>query len=146
MRVSSILASLPLLVAVASCGGGGDVAGDVTGFAVLPPSFTWTARFCPDGVGDAVSIHTINGGRPPFRVRTQSPDIQPGLVDANNEFVDPPSNMFNGEGDLVLNSKDPKFALRSTLPCRASLSVVVLDYHSKTASVGISVVAPTTVP
>lgn len=122
------------------------MAGDVTGFTVFPSSFAWTATVCPDGVGDAVSIHTINGGQPPFRVRTQSPDIQVGLVAANNEFQEPSVGLINAQGDLVLTGKDPKFAVRSTLACASSLSVLVLDYHSKTVSVGISVAAPAVTP
>lgn len=88
---------------------------------------------------NAVSVHTINGGKAPFRVRSQS-GMDVGLVGVNNEFLDPSLSMINAEGDLVLTGKDPKFAVRSTLECGSDLSIIVLDHFSKTALVSIKVV------
>lgn len=138
MQLRLIQWSLGALLAsvLAACGGGGDEAGDVTGFSVLEPSMTWTAASCPAGVVDAVSIHTINGGQPPFRVRASVDGLEVGLTNASNEFVPAP---LNAEGDLVLTGKDPKFAIRTTLPCPSDVTVRIFDYHSRTTAVSIKV-------
>lgn len=141
-KIKTILVSFPLLAALVACGGGGDVAGDVATFSVFPSEVTWTPTTCPAlGVSGAVSIHTINGGKPPFRVRSQIPGIDVGLVDASNQFVVPGAGMLNGEGDLVLSGKDPKFAVRSEAPCGSDRGVLVLDYFSNAVSVSIKVEA-----
>jgi hypothetical protein len=137
-RLRHLVSTLPLLLLIASCGGGGDVSADVSTFSVKPSEFVWLAN-CPEGgVEDAVSIHTVNGGRSPFRIRSQTPGIDVGLVDESNGFVDPAPSMIN-RGDLVLTGKDPKFALRSTLACGSSLSVLVLDDSSRVVEVNIRV-------
>ena len=129
----------PLLLALTACGGGGDNAGDVSTFSVVPAGFTWTrAATCPDmtpGGGD--SIHTINGGQAPFRVRSAN-GLTVGLASAANAWVAPPAGMLNAEGDLVLTGKDPKFAIRASLGCPSEVSVIVLDYHSKRVAVTIT--------
>lgn len=128
----------PVVFALASCGGGGDVAGDVATFSVLPSSSTLDATCPGGGVENRISIHTINGGKPPFRVRSQTKFIEVGLVNSDREFVEPsPSMLVNG--DMVLAGKDPQFALRSTLGCGSAPLVLVLDYFSKIASVTLTV-------
>ena len=133
------LFSLPLLFALTACGGGGDVAGDVATFSAIPSGFTWTTA-CPDGGGGgvvgAVSIHTINGGQPPFRLRSTVAGLEVGLVSPDNQFV---AGVLNSEGDLVLDGKDPKFAVRASLGCDSDVSVTVLDYHSNPIQVSIKV-------
>jgi len=130
------LFSLPLLLALTACGGGGDVAGDVATFSAIPSSFTWGA-VCPGGgVAGAVSIHTINGGQPPFRLRSAVDGLEVGLASADNQFV---AGVLNSDGDLVLEGKDPKFAVRATLGCDSDVSVTVLDYHSNPVQVSIKV-------
>jgi len=138
-KIKTVLVSFPLLAALAACGGGGDVAADTATFSVLPSQVTWTTDDCPGGVSGATTVHTINGGKPPFRVRSQFSGIEVGLADSANQFVVPSAATFNGEGDLVLNGKDPKFAVRATVPCESDRGVVVLDYFSKAVSVSIKV-------
>lgn len=84
------------------------------------------------------SIHTINGGQPPFRVRATVAGLTVGLASAANAWVAPPAGMLNAEGDLVLTGKDPKFAIRASLGCPSEVSVIVLDYHSKRVAVTIT--------
>jgi hypothetical protein len=140
--VRTIFVSFPLSAVLAACGGGGGDAGDIGSFSVLPSSFTWVAPSCPAGVIDAVSIHTINGGKSPFRVRSQTTGIEVGLVSPTNNFVQPDPSNFNG-GDLVLTGKDPQFAVRSTLSCADKPNVLVLDDFSQVVEVSVTVeVAP----
>lgn len=131
-----------LVAGLSACGGGGDQAGDVADFAILPSSMTYTD--CVGGVDAQVSIHTINGGLEPFRVRVTVQGLELGLTNANNEFVEPPASAFNSEGDLVLTGRDPKFAVRATLACSSSVDVVVLDNYSESATVSIKTEAPAT--
>lgn len=139
-RMKTLFLNLLLIVVLAACGGGGDVAADVKSISVLPSGFNWTTDCSNgEGVAAAVSIHTINGGKPPFRLRSVVRGLEVGLVDANNQFVAPGSNVLNSEGDLILSGKDPKFAIRSTLSCDSDVSVLVLDYFSNTAVVNITV-------
>lgn len=136
------LFSLPLLLALTACGGGGDVAGDVATFSAIPSEFTWSTA-CPDGGGGgvvgAVSIHIINGGRPPFTLISSVSGLEVGLVSPDNQFLVPPSSMLNSAGDLVLDGKDPKFAVRASLGCDSDVSVTVLGDDSRSASVSIKV-------
>lgn len=136
------LFSLPLLFALTACGGGGDVAGDVATFSAIPSEFNWSTT-CPDGggggVAGAVSLHIINGGQPPFRLSSSiGGGLEIGLVE-NDQFVPPTPSMFNSDGYLVLDGKDPRFAVRATLGCKSDVGVTVLDYHSKVANVSIKV-------
>lgn len=127
-----------LVAGLAACGGGGDEAGDVDSMSVLPDSFTWKTSSCPGGVADAVSVHTINGGLAPFRIRSTVSGLEVGLTNANNEFV---AASKNAEGDLVLEGRDPKFSIRANLPCESDVSVTVLDNYSNSTSVSIKVEA-----
>ena len=130
--------SLAMAAAIlCGCGGGGDVAGDVSGMSLLPSSIKMKC------VGDDKSVmlagvHSINGGQPPFRVRSHVPGVEIGYAAADNTFVAPPASAFNAEGDLVISGKDPKFAVRYLgLVCGGGASeaaVTVLDYHSATVS------------
>lgn len=130
-------------IAAGSCVDGlrrwGGAPGDVATFAVLPSSFTWTtgtATSCT-GVAGAVSVHTINGGAAPFRVRATVIGLEIGLADDNNQFV----RVDLTGGDLVLTGRDPKFAVRTSLPCPSDVTVNVFDNFSRPASVSIKVEA-----
>lgn len=125
-----------LVAGLSACGGGGDEAGDVDTMTVLPSSFTWATSSCPAGVAGEVSVHTINGGLAPFRIRSTVAGLEVGLTNANNEFV---AATKNADGDLVLEGRDPKFSIRTTLPCNSDVSVTVLDNYSTPFSVSIKV-------
>lgn len=124
--------------ALSGCGGGGGDAGDVTTFAVSPASFTWnTGAACPgSGVANADSVHTIIGGDAPFRIRSTVSGLQVGFANSNNEFVPAP---LNGDGDLILEGQDPKFAIRTSLSCGSDVQVLVLDRFSRNVAVSIKV-------
>lgn len=130
-----------LVAGLAACGGGGDEAGDVETMNVLPPGVTHLADSCPAGVADRVSVHTINGGLAPFRIRSTVAGLEVGLTNANNEFV---AATKNAEGDLVLEGRDPKFSIRANLACGNDVSVTVLDNYSNAVSVSIKVEASDT--
>lgn len=132
------IGAVMLVAGLAACGGGGDEAGDVDSMTILPSGFTWKSDTCPAGVTDAVTVHTINGGRSPFRIRSTVQGLEVGLTNANNEFV---AASKNAEGDLVLDGRDPKFSIRANLPCESDVSVTVLDNYSNSASVSIKVEA-----
>lgn len=135
-RMKAVFLGLPLVAALTACGGGGGAAGDVATFAVLPSSSTYTVTTCAGGgVAGAVSVHTINGGAAPFRVRGTA-ELVVGLASASNDFV---PALLNADGDLVLNGRDPKFAVRATLACPSDVSVYVFDNFSRSAAVSIKV-------
>lgn len=131
------LIGLTVALVLSGCGGGGDVAGDVSAMSIIPSEYSGKCSTGQTGISFDVT-HTINGGRPPFRVRTHSEWVQVGYADPKtNAFVAAPESAFNSEGDLTLTGKDPKFAVRYLgLACGATAeaSVTVLDYHSKTVS------------
>jgi hypothetical protein len=108
----------------------------VTGFNVSPSEFTWTTTCPGGGVSNAVSIHSIIGGRQPFRIRSTVAGLEVGFANASNGFVVAPRD---ANGDMVLTGQDPKFAIRTSLPCDSDVSVIVLDQFSNNVSVSIAV-------
>lgn len=138
MKIAKCLSASSLVFLLSACGGGSPEA-DVASFSIIPSDFTHFTT-CPVGGGggvvDAVSIHTINGGLQPFRLRVTVSGLEVGLTNANNEFV---PTTRNSEGDVILFGRDPKFAVRANLGCGSSVSVDVLDNTSTPASVTIKV-------
>ncbi|MCU0925824.1 MAG: hypothetical protein MUF44_07235 [Hydrogenophaga sp.] len=123
-------------LALSGCGGGGGAAGDVGAMSVSPNGFTWKATSCPGGVANAESIHSIIGGREPFRVRSTVAGLVVGFADRNNQFV---AAQRDANGDMILTGQDPRFVIRTTLPCESEVSVIVLDAFSNNVSVSITV-------
>ena len=133
MKFTNVLGVVLVSLVVAGCGGGD--AQDATGFIVNP---TEVAYKCVPG-RSGLSIHTISGGREPFRVRTTttSTNLLIGLADSNNEFV--PATL-NPEGDLILKGRDPKFAVLTDLSsCGSKVSIQVIDDTSAFVFVEIEV-------
>ncbi len=131
-RVALILSAFSLT----ACGGGGDVAGDVGVMSVLPSSYSDTCSLTDTSLNYEV-VHSINGGQPPFRIRTHLANVSVGYASSDNLFVTAPASAFNSDGDLVLSGKDPKFAVRYlglTCGATAEAAVTVFDYHSNTVS------------
>lgn len=124
--VGRSLAGLVSIVALASCGGGGDIAGDATEFSVSPAEFKRTVTAdanggCSKAVGGPVTF-TIIGGQAPFRIVNASPH---GLTVDKTEA----------------SGKDPKFTVTPAGACGDPFIITVLDYHSRVATVEVSVEA-----
>ena len=121
------LTSVLLVATLASCGGGGDVAGDSEDFAVFPSEVkfednaarTTNTESCV-GVAGAKTVVTIVGGQPPFRIVNTFP-----------QYVAVDKTEASG--------KDPKFVVTLTGSCGDPLTILVLDYHSKSASVAFTI-------
>lgn len=113
--------------ALVSCGGGGDIAGDTDEFSVAPDAVKFTDKkkrttnvdSCIGVRGDR-TVFTIVGGQSPFRIINSSPQYM--SVDKTE-----------------VSGKDPKFTVTMTGSCGDPLTILVLDYHSRSTSVEISV-------
>lgn len=122
-----LMGGAAVMVALASCGGGGDIAGDSSEFGVFPDQVGFTdnevrttnTNSCI-GVRGARTVFTIVGGQAPFRI-----------VNPNPEYLTVDKTEATG--------KDPKFTMTLTGGCGDPLTILVLDYHSRTASVEITV-------
>ena len=121
-----VLGSLAALSFLASCGGGGDMAGDSADFAVAPKEYK--LKVGPDANGGCSLaaetqpvVFTIIGGQAPFRIINSTPE---GLLVDKTEAT----------------GKDPKFSVRfgSSGLCVKPGVITVLDYHSKVASVELT--------
>lgn len=101
------LVGLASVVVLASCGGGGDIAGDVSTFSVSPKEISIG---CPPDLEP--TYVTIIGGVPPFRIINSWPDAM--KVDKTEA-----------------TGKDPVFSVTATgRSCVNPGSITVLDYHS----------------
>ena len=104
---------------LASCGGGGPVAGDTEGFSVFPDETTLKTSACGTA-GGFDSVVTINGGQPPFRIVNSSPQYI--TVDRSE-----------------VTGKDPKLRVSTLRGCGEDLAVTVIDFHSRTAVYTVSI-------
>lgn len=115
-----------LLLALTSCGGGGDVAGDSAEFAVSPKENTLklgAGASCSDASQVPPVVVTIIGGQPPYRIVNSSPEA---LVVDKTEAT----------------GKDPQFRVsyyKNAVVCVNPGTITVLDYHSQVASFEYSV-------
>lgn len=110
-------AALFMLASLASCGGGGDIAGDSSEFAVSPEKGTLTITSvvendCTGAAGDPGTVVTIVGGQAPFRIVNSDP----ARVSVDKTEV---------------TGKDPKFTARATGYACGEVVITVLDYHSQ---------------
>ena len=112
---------------LASCGGGGDVAGDQSDFLVSPSELKRSIASdasnpgCSNAVKTKPVVFTIIGGQPPFRLISSHPDIV--VVDKTEA-----------------TGKDPRFTVSFTnsVRCVNPATITVLDYHSRLATVEIT--------
>ena len=132
MRGIKTLIAVVSSAVLASCGGGGDNAGDFAAFSVIPSETTFTTDDADCTANDLFTSgsvqYIINGGTPPFRVVTDAP----GTVRVSS---------------TTLSGKDPVFTMRySGSACEGTYLITVLDYHSRAISITINVdpEAPTT--
>ena len=110
---------------LASCGGGGDIAGDSTEFSVSPKDVKLTVVSatkgdCSSASSSAATVFTIIGGQAPFRIVNAFPD---GLTVDKTE----------------VSGKDPKFSVKPRGGCGDPFIVTVLDYHSRVVTVEYTV-------
>ena len=113
-----------VFAALISCGGGGDIAGDSTEFSVSPGE--WKREVAADASGGCTNAigrpltFAIIGGQAPFRIVNAAPH---GLSVDKTEAT----------------GKDPKFTVTPAGGCGDPFTITVLDYHSKVATVEISI-------
>lgn len=123
-KLFKVLCGGSMALALVSCGGGGDVAGDVEDFEVSPKE--WKREVPPDANGSCSRAKgnpvtfTIIGGQPPFRIVNASPH---GLTIDKTEAT----------------GKDPKFTVTPAGGCGDPFIITVLDYHSQVATVEVAV-------
>lgn len=76
-KMAQAMGGIVVVAALASCGGGGDVAGDSSEFSVSPKENKLTlgvgAR-CSDASEVPPTVVTIIGGQPPYRIVNSSPE------------------------------------------------------------------------
>lgn len=105
---------------LASCGGGGDVAGQGTTYGVSPDAATLSILSlnegdCSGAAGDAGTTVTIVGGVAPYRIHNSDPSR--AAVDKTEA-----------------TGKNPTFNVRPTGSDCGEAIVSVLDYHSNLAT------------
>lgn len=105
---------------LASCGGGGDVAGDNSDFSLSPDKFTLKVggNCAAEAAKAPPVVVTIIGGQPPYRIVNSAPEAL--LVDKTEA-----------------TGKDPQFRVsyyKNSTVCVDPGVITVLDYHSNVVS------------
>lgn len=122
--IGRALLGLFSIFALASCGGGGDIAGDSTEFSVSPAEWKRTTSADANGgcsrAAGAPLTFTIIGGQAPFRIVNAAPHAL--AVDKTE-----------------VSGKDPKFSVTPKGACGDPFTITVLDYHSRVTTVEITV-------
>lgn len=135
-KISSIVA---FAVALSACGGGGDEPGDVGEMVVDPAAVTWSISSCDRGTNRALSVHTINGGKPPFRILNSFPqNFEFGTIQVVNGTQQYVPLALSSTGVAELRGKDPQFAVLTSAGC-SEISFIVLDLDSQRVNVEITV-------
>lgn len=116
LKLVGIFATVGVL---ASCGGGGDVAGDTSEFFTTPSEFKWGVSSCANSGGNE-ALFTIVGGTPPYRIHNSLP-------------------RYLSVDRVVATGKDPVFKVTTLGGCLDPGTITVLDYHSRTTIVEITV-------
>lgn len=125
-KTTQVVGGLAVVFVLASCGGGGDIAGDSTDFSVTPDEVKLavfsTTGSCASAVNSDPTVFTIIGGQAPFRIVNANPG---GLIVDKTEAT----------------GKDPKFTVRPAGQCGDPFIITVLDYHSRSVSIEFTVEA-----
>ena len=121
------LLTLPLMGALVSCGGGGDVAGSKTDFSVTPAKFELTAAkgdVACQFTNSAEVVVTVVGGIPPYRIVNSFPQVI-------------------SVSDAVLSGKNPTFkvVISGNRGCATTMPLLILDYQSRSTNFDVSVTA-----
>lgn len=119
MNWLKVSGSLLVAGALASCGGGGDVAGDTDEFFTNPSEIKWSVSSCNAAIGGETLV-TIIGGTPPYRVHNPQPDSL-------------------GVDRVQVTGKDPVFKVTTLGGCMDQVPILVLDYHSRTTTFEVTV-------
>lgn len=134
MKIAKAIGLMTITVVLMSaCGGGGDESGDAVEMSVLPTDVTWQVPSCGYR-GTADTVHTINGGQPPFRIHSSRPDIFEfgihDIVGGTRQYV---PLALGRDGVVELRGKDPQFVVRTRFGrgCVDPATITVLDLHSK---------------
>lgn len=119
-KATRVVGGFAVMFVLASCGGGGDIAGDSTEFSVTPNEvklavFSATGS-CASAANSDPTVFTIIGGQAPFRIVNANPG---GVIVDKTEAT----------------GKDPKFTVRSAGQCGDPFIITVLDYHSRSVSI-----------
>ena len=134
MKIAKAISLLAVAAVVVACGGGGDEAGDAAEMSVIPEDVTFKVGACSSNrlfVGE--TVHTINGGTPPFRINASDPGLFEfgiyQIVNNTRQFVPLP---LRGDGFVELRGKDPQFVVRTLLGagCVDPSVITVLDSFS----------------
>lgn len=139
MKIAKAIGLLAVAAVVVACGGGGDEPGDVEAMVVDPAAVTWTISSCDRSTNQALSVHTINGGKPPFRLLNSFPqNFEFGTLEVVNgvqRYVPLP---LSSTGVAELRGKDPQFVVLTSASC-SDISFIVLDLDSQRVNVEITV-------
>lgn len=133
MKIAKAISIVALVALVGACGGGGDEPGDALEMSVSPSDVGWLVPSC-GSTGTADTVHTINGGQPPFRLQSSRPDIFEfgihQIVGGVRQYVPLP---LGGDGVAELRGKDPQFVVRTRFGrgCVDPATINVLDLHSR---------------
>lgn len=133
MKISKAFSLLAVAAALGACGGGGDEAGDAAEMSVIPSDFTWTVSSCGGRQFSADTVHTINGGQPPFRINVSDPDIfEIGIYEISGGVRRYVPLTLRGDGFVELRGKDPQFVVvtRFGRGCVDPAVITVLDSFS----------------
>lgn len=138
MKVAKAISLMAVAVLVVACGGGGDEAGDVGEMSVIPADVTWKVATCGTRYSDGITVHTINGGQPPFRINSSDPGLFEfgiyQIVGGTRQYV---PLALGGDGTVELRGKDPQFVVRTKFGrgCVDPAVITILDYHSNPVSI-----------
>jgi hypothetical protein len=122
MNMNKLKMSTVIVAAVlaASCGGGGDISGDVAEMSLTPDEVKYgPTPNCASVAGESFWV-TINGGQSPFRIQNTFPSFM--QVDRTE-----------------VTGKDPRFKITMLGQCGENLTVAVFDYFSRQANIEVSV-------
>jgi hypothetical protein len=138
MKFAKAISVLAVAALVGGCGGGGDEPGDAGEMSVIPADVTYSVTSCGGQNFQAESVHTINGGQPPFRIQASFPELFEfgiyQIVNNTRQFVPLP---LRGDGFVELRGKDPQFVVRTLLGagCVDPATITVLDDFSNAVSI-----------
>ena len=134
MKIAKAFGMVAMLALLASCGGGGDEAGDAEAMSVSPAEVTWGCK----GSGGGLSVHTINGGQRPFRIHNAFPQFitlyQVQVIGGVQQYI---PFQLQPDSSAVLDGKDAQFAAYLDAPCESEVSVIVYDFHSQSFEVSL---------
>lgn len=139
MKIAKAFGLLTVVAVLGACGGGGDEAGDAAEMSVIPADVTFSVDACIDTDRFvAETVHTINGGQPPFRIQASFPSLFEfgyyEIVNNARRYVPLP---LRGDGFVELRGKDPQFVIRTLIGagCVDPATITVLDSFSNAVSI-----------